>query len=291
MKTWMLTYAFIFVSLIMLVWGEPGLAQPTNTQPPAQIAVSPPFYELSLDSGANRGSLKLLNMGQNPVRVTVSAYSWILDTDNQLQIVEPDEQSLVQWMIINPLQFEIPAGGFQTVRFSIRPRVKPLQGEHRAIIYFDQVLPQQEQQKLRVQFRLGVAVYGYVEEITRIAELHDVVINAGAESVQISFDISSQGNAHVRMDGHYAIWPAAAYPGLEQSAAAFPKASQPEAESTTAVIHTDTLPSFPVLPGYRRILRFTIPEALPPGEYVFDFQATLAQLVLHKAITFTVPES
>ena len=39
-------------------------------------------------------------------------------------------------MIINPVEFTIPAGGEQVVRFAVRPRAQPEPGEHRAMVFF-----------------------------------------------------------------------------------------------------------------------------------------------------------
>jgi hypothetical protein len=280
--------------LALLFWvvglQAPGLATAqTPPEPPAQVAVSPPRFELELGSKPVNESLKVLNLGEDPVTVEVSVYPWVLDENNQVQIVEPDEQSLDQWMVINPLRFTISGGGSQVVRFSIRPRIEPEPGEHRAIIYLKQILPEvtEERAPLRVSFRLGVGVYAWVGDVTREATIHSVELVPASSPPAFGFDISSSGTAHVRLEGQYAVWRADDFPGSEAT-------SQIEgidtagAEIPEPVHEVGTLPTIPVLPGTRRSLALQLLEDLPPGDYVLDLNGAVAGVAIDQAIRFEV---
>ena len=257
--------------------------------PPAQIAVSPSRLELELGPRATTESLTVMNLGDRDVSIEVTVANWDLDENSRVRILEPDEQSLDQWMILNPLRFTIPAHGSQTVRFSIRPRVPPRPGEHRAMIYFNQVLPPAEQPTMRVRFSFGVAVYAMAGEISRLGELHDVAIVSGTNPVVLRLDVSSQCSAHVRLAGRYDIYPAEVYGGAAGPRAALPASRGDRAEGDGAVA-SGPLPSRPVLPSTRRQLLVQTERALPAGSYVLDLDGELTGERIRIALPFTIDD-
>ena len=198
----------------------------------------------------------------------------------------PDEQSLDQWMVVNPLHFSIPARGSQTVRFSIRPRVPPRPGEHRAMIYFNQVLPPAEHKAVRVKFSFGVAVYAAVGDVSRIGEIHDVSIVPGTNPVVVRLDVSSAGTAHVRLSGRYAIYAADAYSGAQDSVSRGPA----EGQGASAAVASGLLPSRPVLPSTRRQLRIQTEHELPTGAFVLDLSGDLSGQPVHVALPFRIDD-
>jgi hypothetical protein len=260
--------------------------------PPPMIAVSPSRFELELGSTPSVQSLRVFNFGKQPVEVQVNLATWDLDEQNQVRLVEPDEQSLDQWIVINPLSFTIPPGKSQSVRFSVRPRVRPVPGEHRAMIYFDQVLSESDgEQQMRVKFRVGVAVYGTVGELKRNGVLHAVEPEKGSNPVKVGLQISSTGTAHVRIDGHYSIWPATAYPGLTSEVRDF-TLDVPDDVLPEAVLQAAVLPGVPVLPGDCRRIWVTAGQPLPAGEYILDLDFALGDNEYDRALPFTVlPEA
>ncbi len=263
-----------------------GSAQEPASAPP-QVGISPTRFELTIGARPTVESFRVINFGEEPLEIQVSVAHWRMDERNQVQVVAPTEQSLDQWMVINPLRFNIPPGGTQAVRFSVRPRVEPEDGEHRAMIYLNQVLPEggDGAKGIRFRFQYGVTVYGYAGEVRRAGELHAVTAVPGTGPVRFDFDLSSTGNAHVRMEGQYAIWPAEAYPGAEHTELVTGKDARPPA----AVIHAGDLPALPVLAGTRRTMPLQPKLELPPGSYVLDLNGTLHDEVLDLAVPFTVP--
>jgi P pilus assembly chaperone PapD len=188
----------------------------------------------------------------------------VLDEANRVVEVEPGEASLMRWIVINPQRFTVPAGETQTVRFSIRPRSAPAPGEHRAMIYLEE-LPRREPGKaVTVAFNIGVAVYAYAGEVTRSGTLHGVrVERLGDEPVGL-LDIASTGTAHVRLDGRYTIWKAGTVPGGEPAA----RLAAAEGELPAGAVAAGSLPTTPVLPGTRRTIPLPLGHGLEAGQYV-----------------------
>ena len=264
----------VFVAIASLV------AAPANTQ----LGVIPPRVEMTIGSRPGTESIRVFNVGDEPSEIRVSVYNWEMDQDNQVRIVPPTEQSLDQWIAINPLSFTIPPGESQTVRFSVRPRVEPEPGEHRAVIFFEEVKPRRmPDDETLVYFRVAVVVYGYAGEIERKGSLDTVRV----EGSSVELDLSSVGTAHVRLDGQYAIWPADLYPGAD-STERVSEPHDPQAVRPGPVLETGTLPTLPVLAGTRRTIGMSLSETLPPGRYVLDLNGDLSGQPIDLGIPFAI---
>ncbi len=250
----------------------------------AQVGLSPPKLDIVIDESGKPSthSIRIVNFGDQAAEVQVVVYNWDMDDNNQVRILPPTEQSLDQWMVLNPLRFTLPAEGSQTVRFSVRPKVKPEPGEHRAMIFFEQVPPEDKSPEIRFIFRLGAAVYGQVGELTRIGELH----SAEAGDQGASFDVSSAGTANMRWSGQYAIWPAAGYPGAEKTAA-IEGLDSPDTIVPEPILQAGELPPTAVLPGTRRTVKLEFAEALEAGDYVLDLNGALGETEVDMAVPFS----
>ncbi len=273
----------LLILLFLLLIGRVETRAQERTAPPPQVAISPPRFEIELGKKPALHSFRVVNMGDDPMEIQVSVAHWQLDENSQVEVIPPTEQSLDQWMIVNPLNFTVAPRQSQTVRFSVRPRVEPESGEHRAMIYLDQVLSQNNSGGLRLRFRYGVAVYAFVGKVARQGVLHGVDVSADRNKVQAAFDISSVGTAHVRMSGSYTIWPAAAYPGAEQTRVSDKGPALPE-----AVLQSGELPSLPILPGFRRQLLLSPEPPLPPGTYILDLNGTLGDQSIDLGLPFEI---
>jgi hypothetical protein len=282
-------------SLLLIGYLPPVLAQPTVSSGgdiPAyiNIGVGPPRFELDIGVQSKPQSFRVVNFGEKPVTFRVTVHNWEFDEHNEIIIIPPTEQSLDQWITINPLQFTVQPEKTQVVRFSIRPRVKPTAGEHRAIIYVSEVPPsEKEEGRSSILGRFGVVVYGYVGTITRIGTLHDVKTIQSISPISVHFDISSEGTAHVRMkNGQYAIWSASAYPGAQETAT-IPEIDNPETKLPQGIVEVGFLPTSPVLPGTRRTILLHTTKRLPPGEYVLDIHADLSGIPIDLGQPFVIP--
>ncbi len=254
------------------------------------IGVSPPRFELKLDNKRPKTEVfRVVNIGSKPATFKIYVQSWILDEKNKIQPIPPSEQSLEKWILVNPGKFTLPPGKSQTVRFSIRPRIKPEAGEHRALIYVEEVPDNKDSNNpVKVIGRYGVGVYAYVGEIKKVGVVNSIEVDSKNAPLKATFDVSSQGTAYVRMNGQYAIWQAAKYPGAKntQQITQLGKAKPKLPDGAIAV---GTLPSTPVLPSTRRKLILNISQQLAPGNYVLDLNGELSGVQIDKGINFTVP--
>lgn len=251
----------------------------------AQVGISPPIVELRLDQPAQVHTLRLHNFENRDKQVAVSVVNWTLDPAGEVQVLPTTETSLNRAVIVSPLNFTLKARSVQTVRVAVRPPMALAAGEHRAMIYFDEILPEtSEAQGVRGRFRIGAAVYAYQGEPQRSGRLSGLKVSEGR--LQGSFD--STGNSHVRLGGHYGIWRAAEFPGLANSPlAARADAGQPK-DRPAGLVAAENLPSAPALPGGRRDFVVELP-ALEPGNYVLEFRGSLSAQAHAEAIKFTVP--
>lgn len=264
-----------------LVLGMPA-AQALN------IGVSPSRYEIKINNQGRSQSIRVVNYSSETVEFKTTVNSWVMNDKNQLQEVKGNEQSLAQWIVFTPSQFKIPPGGSQTIRFAIRPKVQPSPGEHRAIISFQEVAPTQAAKgSVRVVGKIGVVVYASVGEIKRIGTLNSVNVETKPNAVNAAFDISNQGNGHVRLTGQYAVWPAAKYPGAEATKP-IANLGKPDTKITEPVADIGFLPSTPVMPSDRRKILLEITKKLAPGNYVLDINGELNGVEIDKGIPFTV---
>lgn len=253
----------------------------------AQIGISPARTEFFLDDGPKTHSIRVFNLGTRRVSISVEVNNWELDEENKVRIIPPTEQSLDQWLVINPLRFTLEPGGSQAVRFAARPRLQPEPGEHRALVFFEQIpddnMPENPDGS-RILFRLGTSVIGLVEPVVRDGVIHAVT----ADRNTISFDIESRGNTHVRLRGQWALWPVALFPGREKTMPIEGLDEDEEATLPDGMTAAGTLSLTPVLPGTRRMVTTSIFAELDPGDYVFDLHGTVGGMDIGRTIELKV---
>lgn len=238
--------------------------------PPAanalEIAVSPARFELDISGKRKTQTLEIVNSSDREVEVGIDLANFDLDENNQLRVLPPTEQSLDQWIAINPTHVKIPAQGRRTMRFAIRPQVEPEPGEHRAVIFLNEDKTNTTPDGIEFKFRLGVVVYGQVGEANRAATLH----NVSADQRGITLDIQNTGNAHARFRGLYAVWDAGSYPG-DAAAQSLLQNIQNTRKPSEDVVAPGTLAAgvmseIPVLPGARRTIVQTLPDTAKVGQ-------------------------
>lgn len=251
-----------------------ALAALLSMVPPAhaQVGISPQILELRLDQPAQVHMFRLHNFDARERDVAVSVATWTLDEKGEVVILPPSELSLDRWVIISPLKFRLKANSVQTVRVAVRPPVALAAGEHRAMVYFDEVLPPPaEGEGMRGRFQIGAAIYAYQGEPQRAGRIEGLAL----KGKRLTATLTSTGTSHVRLGGFYGIWNADAFPGLEASPLAglaeVPKANKyPE-----GLVSANALPSLPVLPAGTRPVSAELPE-LAPGRYIVEVHASLS---------------
>ncbi len=273
----------IALSLIStFAWGN-------NSADAINIGVSPPRVEVQIKDKSRSKTIKIANFDKKPVQMRAYVRSWTLDKNGKFKLVKSTEQTLDQWIVFTPSRFTIPPGATQTIRVAIRPKVQPNPGEHRAMLYLEEIPPEARDPKTVITVgRLGVSIYGYAGDVKKVGVLNSVNVDSKPNGVKAVFDVSSKGNAHVRMQGQYAIWPAAKYPGAKATQPLKKSGNQP-VKLPQNILHAGKLKLSPVLADTRRQLILPIRKKLPPGNYVLDINADLSGVAVDKGIPFTVP--
>lgn len=274
------------LSLIgLLTLGMPGASA-------IDVGVSPPRVELDLNSKSTRSnSITITNLSDKPAEMRAYVRNWTIDENNQLRDIASDEKSLDQWIIFTPSRFTIPPGKTQTLRFAVRPKVKPAPGEYRAVIYLEEVASDNQENfngSINTVGRIGVVIYAHEGEIKRAGTVNSVTVDTKSNLVKAVFDVSNQGNANIRVDGQYAIWRAANFPG-SKATQPIVGATNPATKLPANVVQAGAITLSPVLPNHRRQLVLPLTKKLPPGNYVLDINANLSGAPIDTGIPFTVP--
>ncbi|OXL18125.1 hypothetical protein CAN34_12895 [Psychrobacter sp. DAB_AL32B] len=108
--------------------------------PPAQLGISPSRINETVSLTQNKNlsklnqSLTLYNYGTKPKAIKLS----LIDMDETGNPIEPSESTLKPWTLINPTQFTIAPGGYQTVRMSIRLPMGFVEGKRYAMLSIEQ---------------------------------------------------------------------------------------------------------------------------------------------------------
>lgn len=271
--------------LTLFVSTEQSFAQ---NEPPPQVAISPPRLEFQLDEGGSTESVHLLNLSDKGVHVTTSISNWDMDENNNVRVIAPTEQSLDQWIILNPLTFAIPPNSQQTVRLAVRPRVAPEPGEHRAIIFFEQQPGDDEEAEsgMNIRYRIGVAAYGLSGQIDRRGRVLEIRHRDSGDDLYLEIDIVCEGNASVRLSGRFGIWPESAFPGVQTATKLLDAGNDTDISNE---VQGGLLPELPVLPGYTRTISTRVPRPQTPGHYILFVFGKLAGAPFREPIRITIP--
>lgn len=104
--------------------------------PPAQLGISPPGMRTSARAGAGRinESLTLYNYGKTDKHIQLQ----LLAVDSEGKPTAANADSLRSYSLINPTDFVIPVGGYQTVRLAISPPPQISKTTHRMLLVIEQ---------------------------------------------------------------------------------------------------------------------------------------------------------
>lgn len=272
--------AIAFLALSSIAFANTALGQPS-----ARMGISPDRYHIEFDErGGEMQSLVIQNLSDEPLHLRFSVSNWTLDDNNQIVGAPPTESSLDQWIVINPMNITVPPGTPQTVRWAVMPRLKPIDGEYRAIIFVEEDLPAKETQDgtaVQMKMRYGMPIYAQVGEVVENGALHEV--RADVTGQQVFLELDNNGNKHARVSGNYGVWPAADFPGSEEALKQL-RNFDADAEPESGLIIAN-LPGSVVLPGERRAAPVSIPVA-ETGDYVIQFNASFANIEITESLQF-----
>lgn len=257
----------LILTTMLFMLPAAGLAEDARMPPPS-IGVSPSRLEVAVENGTAAGTVTVLNMSNRDIHVTTEVVNFDLDEANRVREQPPTPGSLPMALIVNPVEFTIPANGSQTVRFAVLPERLSGPGEHRAMLFFSEIVDTRAS-ALKFRFRLGVPLYARFGDVQSVARLHSVDLNDTLS--QLSLDISALGNAQVRPGGYYLWWPASELPAesraIDQVVAL---AEHPERKPPSGTAG-GRLVTRPVFPGTRRSVVADITPPPDPGDYVLVY--------------------
>ena len=272
-----------FFRFLILLGVLAGSMVHAATAPPPSIGVSPSRLEISIGKQNTMGSATVLNMSDHDITVKTSVVDFDLDEANQFREIEPQPGSLPTAMMVNPSEFTIPANGSQTVRFAIMPQRLSGEGEHRAMLFFSELVDTSHA-GVKLNFRLGMPIYATMGEPNPIAVFNDLGFDA--ERLSVSLDISSLGNSQVKPTGYYLWWPLSDYP---TEARAFRKVSDLARDPSRAEdseLVGGRLVTKPVFPGTRRTVMASLEPPPDAGEYMLVLQVDAGGQQIRQVIEY-----
>ncbi len=231
--------------------------------PPPQIAVSPSRFDITYGKKMKTYALTLINYADHKIKAHISLSNWTLDND-KIKELSPTPQSLDQWMLITPLNVSIAPKETQTIRFAIRPRSKPTPGEHRAMIWIDQVQDSQfENEGVQAKFRFGVAVYLSVPPVSAKGELQRISVTNTTNNIAVALKFSNSGNVHDRFNGTLSFWKANSTLSSQQKNDILTQDLK-----NTQLVTKMAVPSNPLLPKLQQTTKVFLKKPKIKGPYI-----------------------
>jgi hypothetical protein len=234
------------LALIILAWA----ALPLGAR--VYFVVSPPRFEMNMVPGQNRTeTINIINGdSSSPLRLKVSVKAWEKSRNGQTSYYGPSEiaRSCGGWVVVNPSEFEVPANGTETARFTITVP-ESASGSYWAMIFFESQPDTSDKSMVGVRMvgRLGASVYAnidgtlqYQSQMTGFSYRR-----AGYQNHEFTVSLKNLGNAYFRPKGTLEIRDGA---GTKIASLSVPD---------------DVI----VLPGGERDIKLLIKQVIPPGRY------------------------
>jgi hypothetical protein len=190
-------------------------------------------------------------------------------------------------MMINPSEFTIPANGSQTVRFAIMPGRLAGSGEHRAMLFFSELVDT-SQAGVKLNFRLGMPIYASVGEPNPVAVFNDVSFDLRKR--ELSLDISSLGSSQVKPTGFYLWWPMSDYPNEARAFRRVADFSRDPSRLSETDLSGGRLITKPVFAGTRRTVTASLPPPPDAGEYMLVLEMEAGGQEIRKVIEYVPTE-
>lgn len=214
--------------------------------------VSPPRCELVMTAGQNRTEMiTVVNQDSTqPLRLKVTVKAWDKDRRGQVTYSDPGDKgrSCGTWLVVNPSEFVIPAGGSEIPRFTVSAP-ESSSGSYWAMIFFESQpdTAQRVNVGVRMVGRVGVAVYVNIDGTMNFqSQLTGMTYRrAGYQNHEFKANLKNDGNAYFRPKGTLEI--------KDQAGKKVASAGVPD--------------DFSVLPGRESDIRITVKQLLQPGRY------------------------
>ena len=231
--------------------------------PPAKAGISPSRFEITYDGKSKTHVITFINYSNRNISARLSLANWTLDNEEIVEIA-PTPQSLDQWMLITPINFKVPPKESQTIRFAIRPKSKPKAGEHRAMIWIDEVLDSSRPSKgMTAKFRFGIAVYLNVPPVYAKGKLQKVIASSDTKDLQVALKYANSGNVHDRLTGTVSLWKVNTTLSKKQKSDILSQ----DIESKE-LLSKVTIPSRPILAKLKQTMVVSLPKPKYKGRYL-----------------------
>ncbi len=236
----------------------------------SSLLVEPSRFEFILNpADKTTGAIKVSNITDTPLLISVKAYDWILDTDGNLENLAfgSHPTTLSGSMKFNPKQFNLSPGQTQIVRFTLTmPAEEPK--ERRTMVFFEteQIASTGGIQTI-LQTQIGTVIYAGLAKA--VASFQVLDIKKISDDINLAFDLLclNMGEVHIRLNLTYAVMDL--------------NGQELFSEQTVGNV---------ILPGQNQVLHLPITKQLSPGLYKligkFSFDGT--QNILPFVIPFTI---
>jgi hypothetical protein len=214
--------------------------------------VTPPRSELTMASGQSQTEIiNIINQDSTaPLRLKVSVKAWDKDRRGQITYYDPasKSRSCGNWLVVNPSEFEIPAGGVEAARFTVTVP-ETAKGSYWGIIFFESQPDTTVKISVGVRLvgRVGVSVYVNIDGTLQFqSEMTGLTYKRGGyKRHEFTVGVKNDGNAYFRPKGALVI---------------------KDAEGKK--INTKPIPDdLVVLPGAQSDMKIIVNEVIPPGHY------------------------
>ena len=272
---------FLLIPLPLALAGVLVQAAEGVKAPPPSIGISPSRMEVALRSGTTTGSTTVLNLSDREIVVRSSLVGFDLDENNTFRELAPEAGTLPTAMIINPVKFTIPPGGSQTVRFAIQGDRLQGDGEHRAMLFFSELVDTSHA-GVKLNFRLGMPIYAIAGEPNPVAVFND--LHYDRENRTIALDISSLGNAQVKPSGYYLWWPMSDYHSESRAFRQVGRMVSNPGHEVPNELSGGRLATKPVFGGTRRTVVANLTPPPDDGEYMLVVRIDAGRQTIQQAI-------
>ena len=251
------------IGVLVLVSGTPfpsfgleagGENPPGDAKPDLTLGLSPLRLDLRLKPGEPfTQSVRVANPGTVAVQIRGAVMDWVMSPSGEVAYVKSGAAGLFgcgAWIRMNPLEFPLPPGAEQVVRYTVSVPAGAAPGGYHCGLVFDMLPPPRSQQAgmgIVNLIRLVTTTYitlGAPEVRAEIERLELKPLDGGKEGWEVRTSFRNPGTTHYRVRG--------------------------TVELTTregAPVRSFDYADFPVLPASPRTVVFEVPGPLPPGVY------------------------
>ncbi len=193
-----LKLVIMFVTLyIVMSFSQVGLAM--------ALKVAPQRLVFRIDDPETTTQVVIVtNTSDKPIRVKVYP---------EMAPEQKQEEYLGDWIVVYPRLLSLQPGEKKYARFTVRTPEEIQDGEYRALLFFEEIYQQPENQEeaegIELDFqlltKLGINIYGQYGQILHRGSLEEVELLMEDGQLLIRGNFVNRGNAHLLMDARVIV--------------------------------------------------------------------------------------